>query len=479
MTPLQWTAWSISLAACLAALGWALFWDRYRGRLRCPKCWYDMLGTAGRTCPECGRTVRRDRDWRRTRRRWKTAIGAMLLAPFIAIVPFWQWIAVRFVDRLPDTVLILILASDRIQDPIDAVSLEEELYWRLRASPLLCVQRWNRDALWRWQWRLIASRYEAALAHLQSVADVFAQAPPAQAPILTHEDMLALDRDASGARFGELVQRLQWPADAFLPGYVSNLSVKSLDVKAADGGPGRVYLVSSFQRFWLVATQKVEGQWRFAGAYDIWSKYADPHVHNMHGDDTIVELSSISTGGTGTQTGAAGWCRIDQRGLHFVHAWCTGGHESYGGGPFNHEFKVTSPVMGSDERGRFVDHTLRLTVSNADVSWEDDDRCDPADVAAVADLGDVFERTGRIRCRWSESAGRFELSEAESQWTPAQMNGSFSDDSVFITQNFDTLVSLATGDDPARRAWVRLMLARLEDSPEKTRLVRVIQERAK
>lgn len=436
-----------------------------------------MLGTAGRTCPECGRMVKRDRDWRRTRRRWKTAIGAMLLLPVIAIVPFWQWIAVRFVDRLPDTALILILASDRIQDPIDAVTLEEELYWRLRASPVLCVEKWEREALWRWQWRLIASRNEPALASLRRVADTFGQAAPAQAPILTHEDMLALDRDASGARFGELVQRLQWPADAFLPGYVSRLSVKWLDVKVADGGPGRVYLVSSFQRFWLVATQQVEGQWRFAGAYNIRSKYADPHVHIMHGDDSIVELSSISTGGTGTQTGAAGWCRIDQRGLHFVHAWCTGGHESYGGGPFNHEFKVTSPVIGSDERGRFVDHTLTLTISNADVSWEDDDRCNSADAAAVTDLADVFERTGVARYRWDDGDERFVLSESESAWTDVQVQGSFYDDTLFITQNVDTLVSLATGDDPARRAWVRLMLARTQDSTEKTRLVRAIEER--
>ncbi|MCC6909836.1 MAG: hypothetical protein IT430_18015 [Phycisphaerales bacterium] len=69
MTPIQWTLWSIGLAACLVALGWALFWNRHRGRLRCPKCWYDMLAAAGRTCPECGRMVKRDRDWRRTRRR--------------------------------------------------------------------------------------------------------------------------------------------------------------------------------------------------------------------------------------------------------------------------------------------------------------------------------------------------------------------------------------------------------------------------
>lgn len=40
--------WNV-VAIALGAIGcvlfqWAMFWDRARGRLRCPKCWYDMKG---------------------------------------------------------------------------------------------------------------------------------------------------------------------------------------------------------------------------------------------------------------------------------------------------------------------------------------------------------------------------------------------------------------------------------------------------
>jgi hypothetical protein len=45
-----WVAWV--LAGLLLVGGgwlfaWALFWDRSRGRRRCPKCWYDLRGTQG------------------------------------------------------------------------------------------------------------------------------------------------------------------------------------------------------------------------------------------------------------------------------------------------------------------------------------------------------------------------------------------------------------------------------------------------
>jgi hypothetical protein len=80
-------AWSWAFwigGALLGLLGlWLLYWsllhDRARGRRRCPKCWYDMAGVPGITCPECGRTVKRERRFYRTRRRWRWVGAALLL----------------------------------------------------------------------------------------------------------------------------------------------------------------------------------------------------------------------------------------------------------------------------------------------------------------------------------------------------------------------------------------------------------------
>ena len=88
----------------IAAVGaglclWALLWDRARGRLRCPRCWYDLsgAGAAPVTCPECGRRATTTRRLRRTRRHWRVAFAAAavtLLSGWVA--PVWAtkgWVA--------------------------------------------------------------------------------------------------------------------------------------------------------------------------------------------------------------------------------------------------------------------------------------------------------------------------------------------------------------------------------------------------
>ncbi len=97
-----WLAGGAAGGAGAALLAWALLRDRARGRLRCPKCWYDMGSLTAATraqgppdsptptplprCPECGRTPRTMRDLRRTRRRWRwAALGAILLGAGVAL----------------------------------------------------------------------------------------------------------------------------------------------------------------------------------------------------------------------------------------------------------------------------------------------------------------------------------------------------------------------------------------------------------
>ena len=41
---------------------------------RCPKCWYDMAGSPGLRCSECGYLAKRERSLRRARRRWRIAL---------------------------------------------------------------------------------------------------------------------------------------------------------------------------------------------------------------------------------------------------------------------------------------------------------------------------------------------------------------------------------------------------------------------
>ncbi len=85
MTGYPWTAWlwwiggtALSVTG-VVLLWWALFADGSRGRRRCSKCWYDMSGTEGLRCSECGHLATRERKLFTTRRRWRWVMVALFV----------------------------------------------------------------------------------------------------------------------------------------------------------------------------------------------------------------------------------------------------------------------------------------------------------------------------------------------------------------------------------------------------------------
>ncbi|MGE3106810.1 MAG: HEAT repeat domain-containing protein [Phycisphaerales bacterium] len=69
---------TLALVAIVLTI-WSIRGDRARGRRRCPACWYDMALVPGITCPECGKSARRERRLFRTRRRWRVLMFSIML----------------------------------------------------------------------------------------------------------------------------------------------------------------------------------------------------------------------------------------------------------------------------------------------------------------------------------------------------------------------------------------------------------------
>ena len=92
---MPWMApWSGRAAAAL--LLWTGLWIASRARFRdkvdwprCPDCWYDMRGTSGRRCPECGFQASHRRHLFQSRRRLGLVLiglGVALALPLLVIV---------------------------------------------------------------------------------------------------------------------------------------------------------------------------------------------------------------------------------------------------------------------------------------------------------------------------------------------------------------------------------------------------------
>jgi hypothetical protein len=99
----------ISASVCVFAGILTVWWfigDRARGRIRCPRCWYDMSAAQNLICPECGNTAKSTAQFKNTRRpRWILAVSTMLLITggtgfvlnqraaddgFLGIMPNWM-----------------------------------------------------------------------------------------------------------------------------------------------------------------------------------------------------------------------------------------------------------------------------------------------------------------------------------------------------------------------------------------------------
>ncbi len=91
----------------------ALFADRSRGWRRCPECWYDMSGVPGMMCPECGRDVKRERAFLRTRRHWARAVlGALIIATGLGVGVVPKAVKDGWRSILPTSIVILMVDSD-------------------------------------------------------------------------------------------------------------------------------------------------------------------------------------------------------------------------------------------------------------------------------------------------------------------------------------------------------------------------------
>lgn len=217
----------------LILLVWAGVGDRARGRLRCPRCWYDMQGMSDAPrCPECGREIRSPRQLRRARRaRWPVALAGVLIgtaaygfsrlnkiddSDMLALVPTWAMMTGW--EHLPETWVLM------ENSPYEA-TLEYRLYngweedepWISRGKAgrfgrRLC-EGLLRDAETRWDHRRLqlisAVSLELTHAWPPDAPEGTEQAVWTGAPIEADALLIASARDLVGAMRAKETSELQ------------------------------------------------------------------------------------------------------------------------------------------------------------------------------------------------------------------------------------------------------------------------------
>ncbi len=176
MTAADWLITSLGAATALgglALLAWSLLADRLRTRharregalRRCPKCWYDMSATGGLTCPECGKTAKRERRLLRARRRYRHATASLLvLALGAAVIAYPHGRGGVWIRWLPDTAVILLIPRTESPWPIQ----EMERRQRVLTSP---YDPSLPEPMWDWQRRMLASACIQVIEDQSRVAD--------------------------------------------------------------------------------------------------------------------------------------------------------------------------------------------------------------------------------------------------------------------------------------------------------------------
>jgi len=127
---------SIVAIACIAiGLGLfaaAIWFDRARGRLRCPSCWYDVQTISSLICPECGYAAANVQALRKTRRHYGLALAGVVLCVSAVLIGFVDH--VRLCRLAPDAALCW-LAQHVASQSVDA-----ELLRRLQSDELSSEQ---------------------------------------------------------------------------------------------------------------------------------------------------------------------------------------------------------------------------------------------------------------------------------------------------------------------------------------------------
>jgi hypothetical protein len=429
LTPaIIWTAAALTLGGVGALVFlWAIFWDRARGRLRCPRCWYDMKGAVQSrgeppwTCPECGKSCGDRRALARVRRRPMLAIigalgfvigvGILLRGP---LAPIWP----RYVPRI-----VLFVAARQLG--VNTANVEPEIERRMwEGDGIVRISRWPTLSRLERRAANVAGMAPGSFFGLDPVgypvyhvADMGAYVAPS--PVLIEGEPDAIVRAASVQEFGALERARAGSLDR--RPFVANDDQGLIEIREAmprldldgDGDLDCLLLAEQARSSTIVITllREAEG-WSYAGEFAIpIGRHAseETRIVSIAGHPFLIAQDDMVTG-SGVYAGRLLFHDLRDPGGASAFALPSRGHLYGWAQPIDHEWTVDL-VFDEDSA---ADAPAAITaVYRVEYVKSDIDGTSP-----VAQLDPPPPVSWRVRYAWDDLTGRFRATDWEWTCTP-------------------------------------------------------------
>ncbi|MBS0197863.1 MAG: hypothetical protein JSR77_14000 [Planctomycetes bacterium] len=486
---------AITASAGAALLIWGMFGDLASGRLRCPACWYSLIGIAPtesgeRRCPECGHVCRGEREARRSRRRWWAVIIGGAACMGVTVVPVYRWAASgAWMPYTPDTALIALvgrpgsgwaysLLTDRLRvDDLVLGRLEQGRLWEWQRSMLikrcaaaagdLSLRIEDRDYA-RYLGELAARNFadrELVASGLATAASNEVDAPRCSSP----QAIIAAAEQGGAALIKEL--------SPVVPNVLGDVVIADEAGDAADRTPldatrldlefdGQegldcIVVVNQWpmrQVFILLARRGVT--WRFCGSLSVSRPVYSgerARIETIGGRPFLVYPQSVAHG-SDFRNEREVWCSLTASGISEAAQFPRLGHlDTRFALGYDLASGITDTFVRDGKPGFNVSFKVKYTTNES--MWE---RIQAPGVEEARKVHDLFERSWTQRYVWSDRVGRFVVE----SWahggvtrtdTPPTLGVRKSTFNNFVRLNHDALLEFAGSGAPGAREWVTLL----------------------
>ncbi|HJQ25640.1 MAG TPA: hypothetical protein VKA60_17090 [Blastocatellia bacterium] len=245
---------------------------------------------------------------------------------------------------------------------------------------------------------------------------------------------------------------------------------ETFDIETGEGKTVALKITHQSANFYqyLLFRQTSAGGWKLLGTVACFDQRYGPPAHRIeHGDGrTWMVVRELAGRGMGMVAYEEGWNEIRDDEVKEVLSYPVEGRNQPCLQYLGHSYKAMVLRHGH-ENGTYTIPVQFMIAYNIST-------CDPADTSPS-----LFAKGQKAFFVWNAAKDEFVLDERRSEVTEKQLDSAYTlegaSSEAFVEDNFAELAEVATRGDARRKAWLKNFLSRLQSTPHKAELLRLLQ----